>query len=139
MTVYHFVHCIPYQCFQEKKRQKKQVQGNEKTIAFSYTGRQEILLSLVKYLTPQDLSNHGQIQRGDRGVRTPSLKNHKTIGFLSNIGPDPLKITNQASIHCWTIIGTPAKRRSHLNGVSLGTPKTCFLTTIMLFSPCPFR
>ena len=50
MSVYHFVHLIPYQCFQEKKRQKKQVQGNEKTIAFSYTGRQEILSSLVKGL-----------------------------------------------------------------------------------------
>ena len=41
------------------------------------------------------------------------LKNHKNIGFLSNSGPDPLKI----SIQCWAIISTPAKR--HLNGVSL--------------------
>ena len=35
---------------------------------------------------------HGKIKRpggGDRGSGTP-LKNHKNIGFLSNIGPDPL-------------------------------------------------
>ena len=31
--------------------------------------------------------------RGGRGVWTPLLKNHKNIGFLSNTGPDPLKIT----------------------------------------------
>ena len=28
---------------------------------------------------------------GGQGVRTPLLKNHKNIGFLSNTGPDPLK------------------------------------------------
>ena len=28
-----------------------------------------------------------------------SLKNHKNIGFLSNIGPDPLKITKLPSLH----------------------------------------
>ena len=28
---------------------------------------------------------------GGQGVRTPPLKNHKNIGFLSNSGPDPLK------------------------------------------------
>ena len=28
---------------------------------------------------------------GGQGVRTPPLKNHKAIGFLSNTGPDPLK------------------------------------------------
>ena len=35
---------------------------------------------------------HGRIQRGggDRGSGPP-LKNHKTLGFLSNTGPDPLK------------------------------------------------
>ena len=32
-----------------------------------------------------------RIQRRDRGPdSTPPLKNHKNIGFLSNIGPDPL-------------------------------------------------
>ena len=37
---------------------------------------------------------HARIQRrggqGGQGVWTPILKNHKNIGFLSNIGPDPL-------------------------------------------------
>ena len=32
------------------------------------------------------------------GVQT-SLKNHKNIGFLSNIGPDPLKITKLLGQH----------------------------------------
>ena len=27
---------------------------------------------------------------GGAGVRIPLLKNHKSIGFLSNSGPDPL-------------------------------------------------
>ena len=34
---------------------------------------------------------------GGQGVRSPSLKNHKNIGFLCNTGPDPLnnhKATN---------------------------------------------
>ena len=51
-------------------------------------------------------------RRGDRGSG-PLLKNHKNIGFPSNIGRTPLK----ASIQCWAIISTPAK--GHLNGVSL--------------------
>ena len=46
----------------------------------------------------------------------PPLKNHKNKGFFSNTGPDPLK-NHKASIQCWAIIGSPAKR--HLNGVSL--------------------
>ena len=48
---------------------------------------------------------HGQIQRGGAGVSDP-LKNHKNIGFPSNIDPDPLKITKltiQASIK-WCIL-----------------------------------
>ena len=36
--------------------------------------------------------------RGGQGVRTP-LKNHKNIGFPSNIDPDPLKITKLPSQH----------------------------------------
>ena len=32
-----------------------------------------------------------------QGVRTFPLKNHKNIGFLSNTGPDPLKITKLPS------------------------------------------
>ena len=53
---------------------------------------------------------HVRIQRGGQGVRTP-LKNHKNIGFSSNIGLDPLKNGSyQASIQCWAITGPPAKR-----------------------------
>ena len=39
-------------------------------------------------------------------------KNHKSIGFLSNIGPDPLEITKLPSRHRHA-------RKCHLNGVSL--------------------
>ena len=35
---------------------------------------------------------------GDRGSGPP-LKNYKNIGFLSNTGPDPLKITKLSSQH----------------------------------------
>ena len=54
---------------------------------------------------PSVISLHVRIQRlggGDRGSRPPHpppLKNHKNIGFLSNIGPDPLKITKLPSQH----------------------------------------
>ena len=46
---------------------------------------------------------HSEIQRGGgglggEGVWTP-LKNHKNIGFSSNIGPDPLKISKLPSQH----------------------------------------
>ena len=45
---------------------------------------------------------------GDRGSGPPEKKN---IGFSSNTGPDPLRNhCYQASIQCWAIIGTPAKR-----------------------------
>ena len=44
----------------------------------------------------------------------PPLGIYKYIGFLSNTGPDPFKITK---LPCWAISGPPAKR--HLNGVSL--------------------
>ena len=48
----------------------------------------------------QNFVAHAQIQRG-AGVRTapPPLKNHKNIGFLSNTGPDRLKITKLLSQH----------------------------------------
>ena len=43
---------------------------------------------------------HVRIQRGGQGVQTPPpLKSHKNIGFLSNTGPDPLKITKLPSQH----------------------------------------
>ena len=57
---------------------------------------------------------------GGRGPDPPSLANYKSIGFLSNSGPDPLKTAKlpiQHSVLCWVIIGPPVKR--HLNGVSL--------------------
>ena len=61
---------------------------------------------------------HARIQRMGTGVRTPSLKYHKNIGFLSKTGPDPEKSQSyQASIQYWANIGPPAKR--HSNGVSL--------------------
>ena len=60
------------------------------------------------------LKRHGLIQRGGQGVRTPPpLKNHKTTGSFSTTGRDLLKnyiSTNEASIQCWAIIGTPVKR-----------------------------
>ena len=40
---------------------------------------------------------HGS--RGGTGGPYPPLKNHKTVGFLSNTGPDPLKITKLPSQH----------------------------------------
>ena len=60
-------------------------------------------------------ADHVRIQRGGggQGVWAP-LENYKNIGFLSNTGPDPLKITKLSR----AIIGPPMKR--HLNGVSLG-------------------
>ena len=33
----------------------------------------------------------GRSRGGGEGVRTPPLKSHKNLGFLSNTGPDPLK------------------------------------------------
>ena len=41
---------------------------------------------------------HVRIQRGDRGSGPPT-ENHKSIGFLSNSGPDPLKIIKLPSQH----------------------------------------
>ena len=35
----------------------------------------------------------GGYRGGTGGPDPPSLKNHKNIGFLSNTGPDPLKVT----------------------------------------------
>ena len=53
-------------------------------------------------------------RRGDGVLTPPPLKNNKSIGFDSNIGPDPCKAHNyQDSFQCWANIGTPAKR--HLN------------------------
>ena len=51
---------------------------------------------------------------GAGGSGPPTSEKSQNIGFLSNIGPDA---SYQASIQCWAIIDTPAKR--YLNGVSL--------------------
>ena len=61
---------------------------------------------------------HVRIQRGGQGVRIPPPpppppppKNHKSIGFSGNTGPDPLKNRScEASIQCWAFVGMPAKR-----------------------------
>ena len=54
---------------------------------------------------------------GTGGSDPPPLKNHRNIGFPSNIDPDPLKSQSyQASIQWWAI-DTPAKH--HFKGVSL--------------------
>ena len=59
---------------------------------------------------------HGRIQRGYRGSGPPPpLKNHKNIGFPSNIDPDPLKLTKLLSQHSmvghWHVSKTPFQRR----------------------------
>ena len=48
-------------------------------------------------VTPMISSIHTRIQRGIEGP-DPS-ENHKNIVFLSNTGPDPLKITKLPSQH----------------------------------------
>ena len=45
----------------------------------------------VSFVDPE-----GEDRGEDRG-RDPPPENHKNIGFLSNIGPDPLKITKLPS------------------------------------------
>ena len=63
----------------------------------------------------------GQIQRGGGGGGRGSgslLKNHKTIGFPSNIDPDTLKITKLPSQHLMVGHCRHASE-THFNGVSL--------------------
>ena len=56
--------------------------------------------------------------RGGTGIRTPPPENHKNIGFLAILVWIPWKSQSyQASIQCWAITSTQAKR--HLNDVSL--------------------
>ena len=58
--------------------------------------------------TVQQHNRHELIQRGDQGSRHP-LKIHKAIGYLSNIGQDPLENHKSypARIQCWAFIGRP--------------------------------
>ena len=60
-----------------------------------------------------NLPDHARIHNGDRGSGpTHLLKNPQNIGFLSNTGPDPLKITKLPIFN----VG----QHSAFNGVSLG-------------------
>ena len=61
------------------------------------------------------IEKHSHIQRWDRGSGPPpDPENHINIGFLSNTGPDPLKITKHSMLG-------HHRHTSHtsLNGVSL--------------------
>ena len=53
---------------------------------------------------------HAQIQRGDR-----PLKNHKNIGFLTNSGPYPLKITKLPSLKPAFNVGPSSARQLGLS------------------------
>ena len=79
-------------------------------------------------------ASHVRIQRGTGGPDTTPLKNHKTIGFLSNTGPDPLIITklpSQQSMlgHHWPASETP------FNGVSLAGRLWPALSAIWILFP----
>ena len=94
------------------------VSGNYNLLPFNIIqSHPKFIVSLYQVEESISVQRHAPIQRGDRGSGPP-LKNHKKIGFLSNTGEDSLKnhkaTLYQASIQCWAIIGTPAKR--HLNG-----------------------
>ena len=54
---------------------------------------------------------------GAGGLDPPPLKNHKNIGFSSNIGLDPLKITKLPSQH--TMLGHHRHASETPNGVSV--------------------
>ena len=56
--------------------------------------------------------SHVQIQRGDRGFGSPApLENYKNLGFLSNTGLDPLKITKLPMQHSMLGHHLPASKR----------------------------
>ena len=87
-----------------------------------------------------DVSHHALIQRvgrgGGRGSGLLPEKNLQKIGLLGNTGPDPIKKSHsyKTSIHCWTIISTPARR--NLNGVSLVGPMMARrFSEILILSP----
>ena len=99
------------------------------TVYHSQTQHRMININLRIYFDLQSICGHTSQWKhkprlpcadpGGPDTPPPPLKNHKNIGFLNNTAPDPLKSQSyQASIQCWTIIGTPEER--HLNGVSLG-------------------
>ena len=51
-------------------------------------------------------------QEGGQGIRTPPLKDHKVIEFVSNTGLDPLKITKLLSQHSILGYHPPASETS---------------------------
>ena len=74
----------------------------------------------VKPIPPA--SSMGESRGGGQGVRTPtpSLKNPKYIGFLSNTSLYPLENHNATKpyiIQGWATINPPVKR--HVNGITL--------------------
>ena len=72
---------------------------------------------------------------GGQGFRTPPPpENHKNIWYRSNTVPEKSQ-SYQASIQCWAIIGTPAKR--HLNGVSLAGRRWSADSGIWILSSLP--
>ena len=50
-------------------------------------------------LTKKGGSSYMDPEVGTGGTGPPPLKNYKNIGFLSNTGPDPLKIIKLPSQH----------------------------------------
>ena len=54
--------------------------------------------------------------KGGQGSGPSPLENHKNIVFLSNTGPDPLKITKLPSLHSMIGYHRPASE-TPLNGV----------------------
>ena len=52
-----------------------------------------IIVCTGTIISGQNYLDMGGSRGGDRGSGPPPLVNHKNIGFLSNTGPDPLKIT----------------------------------------------
>ena len=68
--------------------------------------------------TVQTYNMRGSRGGGTGGLDPPPLKNHKYIGFLSNTGPDPLKITKLPSQH--SMLGHHRHAsETPFNGVSL--------------------
>ena len=57
------------------------------------------------------IANHARIQRGAEVRTPPPLKNHKNIGFLSNIGPEPL--TNHKATRLAFNVGPSSDRHAN--------------------------
>ena len=73
----------------------------------SNTGKTSSLFLLVSCL----ITLHARIQRGGQEV-PPPLKNYKTIGFLSNTSPDPLKNKKKSTKPIFNIGPTSARQRN---------------------------